>query len=49
MNKIIASFIIAGTLIAAVGTVQAGPLGGSAARSAAGLGFITVGGAFDAR
>ena len=46
MNRLIATIIIASTL--AAGAVNAAPLGGDAARDAARLSAITVGGAFDA-
>lgn len=49
MKTLIASLIVAGSLVAGLSAASAGPLGGQAAREAAQLGFITVGGAFDAR
>lgn len=49
MTKFVASLIVAGTLIASLGVAQAAPLGGEAARTAASLGFLTVGGSSDAR
>jgi hypothetical protein len=47
MTKIIASLIVASSLLAGIGSASAAP--GSAVQDAARLGFITVGGAFDAR
>lgn len=47
MNRIIASLLIAGSIVGGIGAVQAEPLGGRAVADAARLGFITPGGVFD--
>jgi hypothetical protein len=47
MVKIIASLLVAGSLLAGIGSASAAT--GNAVQEAARLGFITVGGVFDAR
>jgi hypothetical protein len=49
MTKIIASLVLAASIVAGIGSTQAGSIYGNGLRDAAQAGFITTGGVFDGR
>jgi hypothetical protein len=49
MTKFITSFVLAASIVAGIGSAQAGSVYGNGLRDAAQAGFITTGGVFDGR